>query len=188
MRRLFVATKVEFGHDFKELITNLKYACRNDKIVWVEPENIHLTLRFLGPTSTPQLSGLNKALKEVTGEMTSFILDINKMGVFGSHYAPLSVWLGFKDFELFKQLFEKLEEKIEPLGFEPPYGNFVPHITLGRIKAIDNKQRFWEYIEQSQPHFSQKLRIHTLTLYQSRLMKRGPVYKSLGEFPLLPEN
>jgi 2'-5' RNA ligase len=93
--------------------------------------------------------------------------------------------LGFDYFEPFRKLFEDLEPKLQGLGFEPNYGNFVPHITLGRIKSLHDKRKFWEYIEQAQKEsFAQDLTISELHLYQSFLHKDGPEYKVIGKATL----
>ena len=87
--------------------------------------------------------------------------------------------MGFEHFEPFKKFFEDLEPKLQTMGFEPNYGNFVPHITLGRVKKLHDKHKFWESIEAVPKSFSQEINIDTLVLYQSFLHKDGPEYKSL---------
>jgi 2'-5' RNA ligase len=87
--------------------------------------------------------------------------------------------LGFEHFEPFKKLFEDLEPKLQDLGFEPNEGNFVPHITLGRIKNLHSKDKFWESIE-AIPPVSQTINISEIILYQSFLHKEGPEYKVIS--------
>jgi 2'-5' RNA ligase len=94
------------------------------------------------------------------------------------------IWLGFEHFEPFKKLFDELEPKLQTLGFEPNYGNFVPHITLGRIKSLHDKHKFWESIESVPSSFEQTLEIKEMCLYQSFLHKDGPEYKTLGTYGL----
>jgi len=117
-------------------------------------------------------------LEEACAQNQPFTLTINKIGVFGSHYHPEVIWLGFDHFEPFQKLFNDLEPKLQDLGFDPNYGNFVPHITLGRIKNLHDKRKFWESIE-SIPFISQSLTVSEIILYQSFLHKEGPEYKNL---------
>lgn len=186
MKRLFIATRVELAPKFRELDRQLQYALRHDDIVWVKEDVRHLTLRFLGATPDSKIDALKSTLAEVCGNHTSFRLEINKLGVFGSHYHPEVLWLGFSEFDLFKEVHLDLEPRLQTLGFEPYYGNFVPHITLGRVKSVVNKKKFWERFVQSQPDFTQMIPVCEFTLYQSFLHKEGPEYKALASYSLKP--
>ncbi len=187
MKRLFIATKITLGAEYQQLVAQLKQELRHDDIIWVKNEVQHLTLRFLGATPDSQIPGIKRALEEVCRESTPFYLDLNKLGAFGSRYKPDVLWLGFNEFFFYKQLFEKLETRLLDLGLEPAYGNFVPHITLGRVKHVINKQRFWKSVEKLSPTVSQMLPITEMTLYQSFLHKDGPEYKPLATYKLKVE-
>lgn len=184
MKRLFIATKVDLAPKFRELDHQLQQTLRHDDIVWVRNEVRHLTLRFIGATPDFKIPELKSALAEVCRNHHSFQLEINKLGAFGSRYKPEVLWLGFNEFQPFKALHLDLEPRLQMLGFEPYQGNFVPHITLCRVKNVINKQQFWKSIESLQPNFSQELSITELTLYQSFLHRDGPEYKALATYPL----
>ncbi|MEG1555286.1 MAG: 2'-5' RNA ligase family protein, partial [Bacteroidales bacterium] len=70
------------------------------------------------------------------------------------------------------------------LDFEPNHGNFVPHITLGRIKKVDDKKHFWKLIDTSKPDFTQVISIDEIILFQSKLTPSGPLYKVIETFSL----
>lgn len=176
MKRLFIATKIELEKPFLDLEQNLKRYLANDKIVWVEGKLQHLTHRFLGQTPDAQISKLKQMLNHLGQNFNAFDLEMNKLGVFGSRYAPSVLWLGFKEFSAYEALFNDLESRLLELGFEPNYGNVVPHITLGRIKETQSKNYFWEVIDKNKPQFSQKISITEITLFQSRLQPSGPIY------------
>ena len=179
MKRLFIATPViTLSAEIQKISADLRFKLRHDDIVWVKDDVRHLTLRFLGATPPQQVLSIRKALEEACAQNQPFTLTINKIGVFGSHYHPEVIWLGFDHFEPFRKLFEDLEPKLQGHGFEPNYGNFVPHITLGRIKNLHDKHKFWDSIE-SIPPISQALNISEIILYQSFLHKEGPEYKNL---------
>lgn len=179
MKRLFIATKVELDTSFQRLREQLRFEMRHNDIVWVQDEVRHLTLRFLGATPDNRIPQLKDSVRQVCRESSPFYLELNKLGVFGSHYHPEVLWIGFEEFFFFQQLFEKLEPRLLEQGFDPNYGNFVPHVTLGRVKNVVNKKKFWETFEQLQPDFSQAIPVRELTLYQSFLHKDGPLYKPL---------
>ena len=185
MKRLFIATPIiTLSAEIQKISADLRFRLRHDDIVWVKDDVRHLTLRFLGATPPQQVPDIRKALKEACAHSQPFALTINKIGVFGSHYHPEVIWLGFEHFEPFKKLFDELEPKLQTLGFEPNYGNFVPHITLGRIKSLHDKHKFWESIESVPSSFEQTLEIKEMCLYQSFLHKDGPEYKTLGTYGL----
>ncbi len=179
MKRLFIATKIELDERYFVLMKNLQRQLVGDKIVWVDSKLQHLTLRFLGQTPDAQITQLKRIMNDVANNNFAFSMEMNKLGVFGSRYAPSVLWLGFDEFELYRQLFEQLEAKILDLGFEPNHGNTVPHITLGRIKETQSKKFFWEIIEKNKPTFSQTITIKEITLFQSRLQPTGPIYTTL---------
>jgi 2'-5' RNA ligase len=164
---------------FRALTQQLQNDLRNDDIVWVKSGLQHLTLRFLGETPEAKIEPIANILSTLANSTTSFELHLDKMGIFGSKYAPQVLWYGFSEFSLFKNLFKDLEKELVHLGFEENYGNFVPHITVGRIKKVDHKKRFWDAIEKRQPQFSQTIPVQGLKLIQSKLNNDGPVYRTL---------
>ena len=184
MKRLFIAVDIELSNEFQALTKQLQFDLRNDDIVWVKSGLQHLTLRFLGETPDAKIEPIANVLSSIANSTLPFDLQLDKMGVFGSKYAPAVLWYGFSEFSLFKNLFENLEKELIPVGLQENYGNFVPHITIGRIKKVDNKKRFWETIEKRQPPFSQPIPVRRLKLMQSKLTNAGPIYKTLFDFEL----
>jgi 2'-5' RNA ligase len=181
MKRLFIAADIELSNKFKALTQQLQFDFRNDSIVWVKSELQHLTLRFLGETPETKIEPIAEILANLANSTQSFELQLDKMGVFGSKHSPETLWYGFSEFSLFKSLFEKLEKELLALGFKENYGNFVPHITVGRIKKVAHKKHFWETFEKRQPQFTQMIKVNHLKLIQSKLNNEGPKYKTLYE-------
>lgn len=184
MKRLFVAVPVQLSSEFQSLTQKIQTGLSRDQIVWVKPELQHLTLRFLGETPESRIDSLKQILTNITSSAHAFDLELDKIGVFGSKYAPTTIWYGFNEFSSFKNLFEQLEPQLRDLGFDPNYGNFVPHLTVGRIKKIENKKRFTELITSLQPDFSQKIPVNQIHLIRSKLTTSGPIYTTLGTYRL----
>lgn len=184
MKRLFIAFKIELNQENANLLQDLRRNTVYDSIVWVNENIQHCTLRFLGKTPENKIDTLKNIIQEVVTQHPSFALEIEKLGFFGSRYAPKVIWLGFRPQPLLQQLFEALEQRIVgELGMEKNDGHFVPHITLGRIKKVDNKRRFWATMEKFTP-FYQKMEVKEIILYQSRLEKDGPIYLELAKYSL----
>ncbi len=179
MKRLFIASKIDLDSHFTSLYQQLKSQSQFDDISWSEPQNLHLTLRFLGKTPDYQIENIINSLSSIFKNYGNLDLELYKIGIFGSRYKPTVIWLGFEDNMLLKSLFSEVEDALIEFGFQPNQGNFVPHLTLGRIKKIDNKKRFNDRIANLQPSLSQKIIIQEWSLYQSILTSDGPIYKIL---------
>lgn len=185
MKRLFIAFKLELASEYDEMLKQLKRNTYYDDIKWVEGNLHHLTLKFLDKTPEPKIEPLCQVMSEIAQETSSFNLKIKKLGVFGSQYHPTVLWLGFEEQPILNHMFEKVEKRLtSELDFKANDGNFVPHITLGRIKKIDSKKRFWEVVNSNQPTYFQEFAIKEMILYRSRLEKEGPIYSIIGKWKL----
>jgi len=185
MKRLFIAIPIRLSDKYNPLISQLRQKTAFDRIVWMNAEGHHLTLRFIGKTPEFQIPSLKAMLDDVGENFSPFSLKINKLSLFGSSYAPKVIWLGFEDCPYITQIFSSLENKLtQQLNFKKNDGNFVPHLTLGRIKKVDNKKYFSQMIEQLQPDFHQEILVEKIILYQSILNNSGPVYVPLHEVEL----
>ena len=179
MKRLFIATKISLHDECRQLLQNLQQLTQHDKITWVKEDVTHLTLRFLGKTPDSQIPLIQEAMEKSVISFKPFSLQLDKLGFFGSRYAPTVIWIGCKEFEVYRQLFLSLEKQLQSFGLEAQQGNFVPHVTLGRIKMIHNKKRFWELVQPFTEKVLQEIPIHEITLYQSKLTSEGPIYRAL---------
>ena len=190
--RLFIAIRLQLSQEYDALRKELRRRTSYDSINWVDDDLCHLTLRFIGKTPSAQVKPIAEALKNIAAHTPELDLEINKLGVFGSHYAPKVLWLGVSNPPELQQLYQEINLALQQLNFLLPDENFVPHITLGRIKKIDNKNRFWQMFEELQPAYHQPFHIKKISLIRSQLEKEGPIYTTLYDFPLsaqpLPKN
>ena len=186
--RLFTGFRLQLSNEYDPLIAELHCRTHYDTITWVKPNLFHITLRFIGKTHSSQVKPIAETLQNIAANTPELDLEINKLGVFGSHYAPKVLWLGISNTPELQQLYNSIDEALRQLGFSLSSENFVPHITLGRIKKIDNKNRFWQMFEEIQPSYHQQFHIQQISLIRSQLEKEGPIYTTLYDFPLLGEN
>jgi len=184
MKRLFVAVKIEPDKDFIATYQALLKSLVLERIKWVEPQNMHLTLKFLGKTPDEQLPRLHTALLAVASRHAEFELQLNKTGIFGSSYRPRVIWLGDDDSQEIRQLGEDILNGLDAAGFPRDRQNFVPHLTLGRIKQINSKKHFQNTMDQFRSTFSLNVRVTEFILYQSILKPEGPVYIALEKYKL----
>jgi len=184
MKRLFVAVKVQPDNQFEEIYRELRKKLILDKIKWVEPQNLHLTLKFLGKTPAEDFEKIHTVLQEVAARHTFFELTLQQSGIFGSRYNPRVIWLGTNGNRKLKALGEDILNSFDAAGFDWDRGNFVPHLTLGRIKQLSNKKYFQQVISQYHETLFQKQTIEKFYLFESILNRTGPVYKILKSYDL----
>jgi 2'-5' RNA ligase len=94
------------------------------------------------------------------------------------------IWIGIEPNEKLNAFANEILDQMELLGFEKDRQNFVPHLTIGRIKYTDNKKRFQQTIESYQSIYIQEQTIDRFYLIESKLGTRGPTYSTIENFPL----
>ncbi len=153
----------------------------NADLKLVEPKNIHITLRFLGPISPEMVEKVYVAMKNV--KFTPFNITLHGLGVFPTLNYPRVVWAGITDgAEQLKSIFEQLEPQIHDLGFAPDPNGFSPHLTIARVRSGANKQRLVDLIERQSEYEFGNIRAECLRLKKSQLSPRGPTYTTLKEY------
>ena len=187
MKRTFLAIPIPAGTEFpaltQRLQRNLEHERRN--INWCKPDQIHLTLKFVGDTPDQDIPKIIEACQKVAQRHQPFAMDFNRTGFFGSNHSPRVLWLGMKDEP--KALYE-LEEDVlnafDSLGYLRDRQNFVPHLTVCRIKQLVDKPFF----QQICLGIEQKTYLHAdvkeIVYLQSFLQPTGAFYKTLRRIPL----
>lgn len=182
--RLFIA--VDLNSQNKDALTGLQARLKkaDADVKWVAPENIHLTLKFLGQVQEEKAPKIISGIKESIAGFKPFSLEIVSLGAFPSLKYPRVIWAGI---EKGKENLEKLAERIETamlkLGFPEEKRGFSSHLTLGRVRSAKNKDRLCRQISlASFPALPQD--IASVNLYQSRLTPQGPIYEKLAEASL----
>ena len=183
-KRLFVAVKIPPDKQFLRFYNQLKKALQQDKVKWVEEENIHFTLKFIGETPAYQVEDVIDALQEARLGIMPFDLIIENLGIFGSSYNPRVIWLGIREEAQIFNLAENIFTELEGIGLERDRQNFVPHLTIGRIKFLHDKNRFQELIDKHKPGLLQTIRVEEFYLIESFLEPTGPIYETLEVFNL----
>lgn len=178
-KRLFIAIRLSVNDQFLKNLNSLKQNLILDKISWVKPDNFHLTLKFLGKTSTVKIPDIQNAMKESANSLVPFNLSLNKLGVFGSRYNPKVMWVGTEENQQVFALSQQLLLSLEKEGFSHDRQNFVPHFTLGRIRKLQSKSHFQNVMENYKTAFHLKKTVSQFILYESKLTSSGPVYNPL---------
>jgi 2'-5' RNA ligase len=184
MKRLFAAVKIHPSPEFLALYNNIKSNLRFAEIKWVNPEIIHVTLKFFGETDERKIPEISGALREVAGRHERFNTELVNVGIFGSAYDPRVIWVGMQKAEPLKGLAEDVLNSVARIGWERDRQNFVPHLTIARIKYVPDKKLFQKVIDENKNAFIQEVSVAEFHLYESLLFKDGPVYKVMESYQL----
>lgn len=184
MKRIFIAIKIESGPTLLKIINSLKAILAGEKINWVNPENIHLTLAFLGDTDEERIKALSIMLKRTCTGFGEFSFRLNATGIFKNLSDPRVIWAGIEGFEKLMMLNDIINTGLKDTGFRIENRPFKPHITLGRVKFLKNQTSLKSALEMYKDTFIQNVYVEEVIFYQSILRPEGPVYKPLGVFKL----
>ena len=155
------------------------------RIAWVKPENVHLTLRFLGEISPEAVRLVMGAAAATAAGAAPMTLTIKGLGVFPDARRPRVVWAGLGgraqsliDFQ------SGLEENLANVGFEKEQRRFTAHLTLGRIKKPIPPAKVISALDACAGLSSREFSADRLVLYKSELRPEGAAYTVLQAFPL----
>ena len=153
---------------------------------WVKPENIHLTVVFLGSVREQDLDSISDEVSKVCGRYGPFDISLNKCGVFGSRRNPRVLWIGL-DGDIKRMAFFKgsLTRHLKPFGMKEEKRRFNPHLTLGRFrKGARGGAGLDDLLEAYAGMTSPGYFLKELVLFKSDLKPGGAVYTRLASWPL----
>lgn len=144
---------------------------------WVNKENLHITLKFLGEVKEEKIPEIVEILEEVSQKFKSFEVTLKEVGGFPNLRTPRVLWVGVKPEEKFREIFEFIESRLHKRGFEREKRDFHPHITVGRLKRRGK-------VELRIKNLNDNFIIKKLILFKSDLKPEGPIYTPLKEVEL----
>lgn len=178
--RTFIA--IELSDEIKESLaqvqSHLKYAGADVK--WVAPENIHLTLKFLGEITEERCGKVKTALDVIAKSTKPFELSIKDIGAFPKIDYPRVIWVGLdKGAKESTELAAKVDEALSKLGFERETRPFAAHLTIGRVRSAKNKEALKEKVLSCQLSDISYQLIKAVILFHSKLTPTGSIYTKL---------
>ncbi|MBW6534550.1 MAG: RNA 2',3'-cyclic phosphodiesterase [Mariniphaga sp.] len=183
--RTFVAVKIEPSPVLIQTMNDLKNKLSGEVVKWVEPNKLHLTLKFLGDTLPSQVDEIGEELNQTAKMFSPFSFQLVGLGFFKNKGMPRVLFANIQEGEVLQQLAAEIDNRLINLGFQPENRPFKPHLTLARIKFLNNKKEFYEAVEKYSDTFMQTVTIDELLFYRSILKPEGPEYKELGKFSIL---
>jgi 2'-5' RNA ligase len=155
---------------------------------WVRTEGIHLTLKFLGDTSTEKLPEIKQALAAVARYAPASAFTVGELGCFPNPRRPRVVWVGVQEpTGRLAVLQDAIEEVMAPFGYPPEGRGFTPHLTLGRVHRKASRSdaaRVGEVVTGTTVETLARLPADHFALIRSVLKPSGAEYTALEEFVL----
>ena len=169
--------------DLQQQLQN-KADIKKGDVRWVTPQNIHLTLKFLGEIKDEQVVDACNVVKDVTSRHRSFELEVKSVGCFGGRSARV-LWVGVgKGRDSLLQLQKDLEQQLASSGWPPEQREFAGHLTLCRVKNSRAGVKLAAIIENYKDFRLGTIEADSVSVYQSRLTPSGPIYTVLGNYKL----
>lgn len=183
--RVFIA--IELPQEIKDSLNSIQEklkTCQAD-VKWVHPQNIHLTLKFLGEISEEQLAKIKIILDNTAKDKKKFSIRISSLGAFPKINSPRVIWVGVDmgNREI-QELAKDLEKRIEKIGIPKEERAFSSHITIGRIRSNLGKDKLVVALTGLENHFKEtprELVVQKISLFKSTLTPEGPIYEVLKE-------
>ena len=172
-------------------VTQLAAAVQDDlmsrklKLRWVRPQNIHLTLKFIGEMQTARTAEVAEAIRRAARGTAPLALSVQGMGVFPGMRRPRVLWIGVGgQTDALRKLHAAVEDEMAALDFPREERPFAAHLTLARIDRQVDPQRLLDGI-QAVGRFEPKLfTASELILFKSDLKPQGAIYSALEKASL----
>ena len=182
--RTFIAIKIKPEPELLDLMVVCRENFNNEAIKWVDENNLHLTLKFLGNTSSNQTEEIKNILEEFAVGVPAFSFALKGLGYFKSKGKPRVLFASIYSFKAMEKIAGELEEQLFKLGFEKETRAFKPPLTLARIKFVKDKNHFYEFVGQYKNKKFQTVNVSEIIFYQSILKPQGPKYVPLKTIQL----
>ncbi len=156
-------------------------------VKWTAPEKIHLTLKFLGDVPDERLEEIESITERCTAEHSPFSLRFQSVGQFPERGTPSIIWVGVQDRSNDDQLhscFECLDRRMTEVGVEREDREFVPHVTIARVKQTNELGNVREVFDQEQHTVLGEQKVTEIALIESELQPDGAEYTTRLRSPL----
>ena len=148
---------------------------------WVEPENYHLTLRFIGETPAWRAEEIDFALADLRAR--TFPLTLAGLGTFNKGDRATSLWVGVDRNDQLAHLGRKIETALQRAGLDPERRRFSPHVTLARLENVP-EVKLASFVQAHNLFRAPAISVRHFTLFSSQLGKDRAVYTPEAQYEL----
>lgn len=180
--RGFIAIDIEPTEMIERFLSELRKAKARMKLV--EPQNLHITLKFLGDTDENDVDSIENFMKDSVSGLKPFNITLRGTGVFPNPRRINVIWIGMKDDGSTERIFQKLDKHLEKLGYRRESRKFSPHLTVARVKSVQDRENLISIINgYANEKFGDTL-VKSIRLKKSVLTREGPIYSTVREVKL----
>ena len=184
--RTFVA--VEASPAVRERAARLiaEFSSAGAGVKWVEPQNLHVTLKFLGDVDAEKIPRVCEAVQQAAAGIAPFEFQLHGAGAFPNPSRPRTIWLGpaAGDKEM-AELSRRIEKAVEKLGFPREGRRFQAHLTIGRVRhAGPELAELGELLRAAKDVEVGTMPVDEVVVFSSQLQPSGPIYEPLARTPL----
>jgi RNA 2',3'-cyclic 3'-phosphodiesterase len=155
-------------------------------VKWVEPHNLHVTLKFLGDVHEREIAAVCSAVARGAAELKPFEVEVRGAGAFPTAARPRTVWLGVAAGDKpMVMLHDRVEDELAKLGYREEHRRFQAHITVGRVRgAGPGIAELGTRVQQHADFLAGRMTVSKVTIFASTLTPDGPIYDVVGTAPL----
>ena len=157
-------------------------------VKWVDPNSIHLTLKFLGNIAVGRINEIIRAMEEAVLGISPFHLEVRELGAFPNFKRVQVAWVGVRGkVDKLVQLQQRIDSNLAPLGFAIETRPFTAHLTLARLRdraSPDERQRFGQLIAGTRFESAYTIKVDAVSLMKSQLTREGAIYSRLSSVGL----
>jgi len=182
--RCFIA--IDINKDVKTKISGLQEILKgcNADVRWVRPENIHLTLKFLGNVEEHRLDNVRARLEDICPRYSSFTLMAKGMGLFPDKRRPRVIWVDVNGNGNLRGLQSDIEGAMATMGFKKEERAFTPHLTIGRFRSRTGIDALYDKMQLYRDESFGVIDVRSVLLMESRLRPSGAEYRKIAGFAL----
>ncbi|KWT90933.1 RNA 2',3'-cyclic phosphodiesterase [Candidatus Magnetominusculus xianensis] len=184
MVRTFIAVDIseEQRAVIGQTVSTLKHT--RSGVRWVRPENLHLTLKFLGSIDETSIDKISQVLKELSAGYAPFKMELKTIGAFSSLKRPDVIWIGVKKSLELETLAADIEQKLSVIGFKKEDRPYSPHLTIARVKNLKGYDEIYEKLKALSDKDFGACEVTEVSLMKSDLTPDGAQYTHLKSFRL----
>lgn len=157
----------------------------NMKVKFVEKDNLHISLKFLGDLNRQEIEITSAILHNISTIYPYFRVELSKnISVFPNINRPRVIWIGIeKGNNIILNIFQSIEKELKSEHFYKRESQFKAHITLARVKYLENQRKLGDYFKSIKIEPLSET-VKKIELMESQLTEEGPIYTIIKSFPL----
>ncbi len=181
--RAFIA--IDLNDEVREGLVRAQERIGNKaaKIKFVEPENLHVTLKFLGEIDETTAEEVKKALAGIAKKHRKHRVRVRGIGTFPNPNYVRVIWAGIENDGGIKAIAADVEREMRRLGFKKER-DFVAHVTLGRVKFVRDRLELAMALKRLANEDFGEFEVNAIELKKSTLTPKGPIYETVARFEL----